>query len=620
MNPPLADLRARLDTLELDDFLDLCQTQFPSVSAKFTDRMTRPQQSRLLLDHVQRRGETDKLLTALQVKATLQKSAPPTVHSCEVLVLAANPFRTASLDLEAEAELIRQRLGEGEAGRRLRVHAERAVRPDDLSRLLLQYNPFILHFSGHGSPDGDLIFEGPGGTPQPVPQEALARLIAAVRGELECVVLNACFTLDRAEPLAASVRCVIGMSRAFDDASAQRFAAGFYRGIAFGKDYLSAFELGRAEIGALRLPDEEVPRFLSRDPDALDPNLGPARVNRTIPIAATPPDRGRWWYPLWYGTHRRFVDTADPTRGYTGERDTAIHFGTCRVSIPHSHRIGHVSDSFMKRLFASTDPKLKLDRNSLRAIADAATFWDEVGAALAKVDAGERSALVYIHGYNVSFEDAALRAAQIGFDLQVSGLTAFYSWPSQGSWRKYAVDEATIGASHLFLAEFLTGFVRHSGAERVHLIAHSMGNRALLRCLQRVIDAVSGKVPFGQVFLAAPDVDTSEFLGEAAVYRAAAERTTLYASSRDKALATSGGMHGYARAGYLPPVTIADGIDTVEVSNVDLSWLGHSTYAEARPLLADLQVLLLHNTPPAMRLGLRQARTREGHTYWIIGA
>src|SRR5205823_5119824 len=147
--------------------------------------------------------------------------------------------------------LIRQRLAEGAAGQRLRVHAEWAVRPDDLSRLLLQYNPLILHFSGHGSPDGDLIFEGPGGTPQPFPPEALARMIAAVRGQLECVVLNACFSLERAEPLADRVRCVIGMSRAFDDASAQRFAAGFYRGVAFGKDYLSAFELGRAEIGAL---------------------------------------------------------------------------------------------------------------------------------------------------------------------------------------------------------------------------------------------------------------------------------------------------------------------------------------------------------------------------------
>jgi esterase/lipase superfamily enzyme len=606
--PSQPDLRVLLDTLDNDDFLDLCQTHFPAVYGKFAPGMTRPHHTRLLLEYVTRRGEAERLLALLPKPAaplSPPPPAPPPVQKCDVLVLAANPSRTPQLDLDAEAKLIRERLGEGEVGRRLSVCAERAVRAEDLSRLLLQYDPVILQFSGHGSPDGDILLEGLGGTPQPVPPEALARMVAAVRGRLECVVLNACFSLVRGESLAEKVRCVIGTSRAFDDASAARFAAGFYRGLAFGKGYLSAFELGRAEVATLRLPDEDVPRLLSRDPEILDPAGGPGRMDRTPPVAALPATGG-WWYPLWYGTHRRPNDAADPLEGYSSDRDGTVHYGACRVAIPRSHRVGTLGTSWWQRLLASQDPLLRLDRASLRTFADVAGFWADVGHTLGQIDVGERSALVFIHGYNVSFEEAALRAAQIGFDLQVPGITAFYSWPSRGQFTGYLADEATIGASHTWLAEFLTGFVRHSGAEQVHLIAHSMGNRALLRCLRGVIDAVGGTVPFGQIFLAAPDVDAEEFLLESAVYRGAAKRTTLYASSRDRALASSGILHGgYPRAGYAPPITVVDGLDTVEVTNVDLSWLGHGYYADARDLLHDMHAVLLHDDPPEKRHGLR---------------
>jgi len=78
--------------------------------------------------------------------------------------------------------------------------------------------------------------------------------------------------------------------------------------------------------------------------------------------------------------------------------------------------------------------------------------------------------------------------------------------------------------------------------------------------------------------------------------------------------------HGvrYARAGYTPPVTIVPGIDTVEVTAIDLTFLGHGCFAEARDLLHDMHRLLIHNDPPEMRLGLQKAATADGQTYWII--
>ena len=85
--------------------------------------------------------------------------------------------------------------------------------------------------------------------------------------------------------------------------------------------------------------------------------------------------------------------------------------------------------------------------------------------------------MVFIHGYNVSFEEAALRAAQLGYDLGIAGVMAFYSWPSQGTLQGYAADAASIEASEAFISDFLTRMATTSGVARVHIIAHSMGNR-----------------------------------------------------------------------------------------------------------------------------------------------
>lgn len=98
----------------------------------------------------------------------------------------------------------------------------------------------------------------------------------------------------------------------------------------------------------------------------------------------------------------------------------------------------------------------------------------------------ERDAVIFVHGYNVSFEEAALRAAQLGFDLGIAGVMAFYSWPSKGSLKGYPADEASIEASEGFIADFLTRMASQSGAARVHIIAHSMGNRGLLRAIDRI--------------------------------------------------------------------------------------------------------------------------------------
>jgi esterase/lipase superfamily enzyme len=125
---------------------------------------------------------------------------------------------------------------------------------------------------------------------------------------------------------------------------------------------------------------------------------------------------------------------------------------------------------------------MKDDRLKLRSTSEmrAQAYWKAIGSQLRKLAPDERHALIFVHGYNVSFENAALRAAQIGFDLSIKGVMAFFSWPSQGTVDGYLADGATIEVSEDMIADFMTDFVERSNATTVHIIAHSMGNRGVL--------------------------------------------------------------------------------------------------------------------------------------------
>jgi esterase/lipase superfamily enzyme len=228
-----------------------------------------------------------------------------------------------------------------------------------------------------------------------------------------------------------------------------------------------------------------------------------------------------------------------------------------------------------------------------------------------------------LHGYNVDFDDAARRAAQIGVDLKVPGVTAFFSWPSCGKPSGYMPDESCIEASEPYIAEFLRDFANRSGVDRVHLIAHSMGNRGLLRALHRLETRLAhdSAVNFGQIILAAPDIDAEVFKALTESISSFGQRTTLYASQKDRAVGASQWLHGYPRAGLTPPVTVVPGIDTVEVPQFNVfDLLGHGYYAEADGVLHDIFDLIRRNADPKDRQRLAPAQTPEGSIYWVMTA
>ena len=135
-----------------------------------------------------------------------------------------------------------------------------------------------------------------------------------------------------------------------------------------------------------------------------------------------------------------------------------------------------------------------------------------------------------------------------------------------------------------------------------------MGNRGLLRAMDAISRwaAKESGVRFGQVFLAAADVDTQLFQQLAPAYAQLTDRSTLYVSENDQAIGLSSRLHRFSRAGIAPPVTVVSGVDTVNVSKVNLGLLGHGYAAEVRSVIGDMYELIRNNTPPDNRFGLRQ--------------
>ena len=565
---------------------------------------------------------------------------PPPVEAPKslprLLIVTADPKARNSLTLnDDEAAVIRREL----AGL-YDVMEVQGVTTRGLADLLRSFRPRVVHFGRESLPTTE------SNPAEPIGAYSIAWRFQGLPETPRCVVLNACATREIAERLAETVGCVVGTEAEVSIEDALSFAEGFYRGLAAGKDFRDAFELGSERIDRDSLPDALLPRFTTReaDGDAADDEeltgeferFRGIRSRRGFGLIPGTDEAGRprsviagnagqsvadpRLYPLWFGTNRKPEDPADPFSAFTAEDDQQLYLGTCQVSVPKAHTIGSVGSGWWHRWTRWTDDRLALI--SLSRQLDA-PFWAGVTASLRALPLGSRSAVVFIHGFNVKFEEAACRAAQMGFDLQLPGLMAFYSWPSKGQpWPlDYTADEETIAASEPYLTEFLVRFATVSGAERVHVIAHSMGNRGLARSLENVIRRAGSatRLPFGQIVLAAPDIDERTFRNLAIFFPQAATRTTLYASSKDRALKYSGIVHDRPRAGYTPPLTVVPPIDTVDVSNVDLSFLGHGYYAAARDLLHDLSALIVNDLPPDRRFGLKPSVNAIGLPCWSIG-
>ena len=138
------------------------------------------------------------------------------------------------------------------------------MRVEDLRRALLEHKPIIVHFSGHGSGTEGLALENNDGQMQLVSTESLARLFAFFQSQIECVLLNACYSQVQAEAIHQHIDYVVGMNQVIGDVAAIEFTIGFYDALFAGRPYEECFEFGRASIDLQGIPEYSTPQLKAR--------------------------------------------------------------------------------------------------------------------------------------------------------------------------------------------------------------------------------------------------------------------------------------------------------------------------------------------------------------------
>lgn len=314
---------------------------------------------------------------------------------------------------------------------------------------------------------------------------------------------------------------------------------------------------------------------------------------------------------VFFATDRKSTGLQPPDSIFGAERGE-LSFGRAQVTIPRDHKMGKMEEPKWWRLEFGHDPAKHVTLHSL-TLAEGRAFFQAVDE---RADHGDGQALVFIHGFNVAFDEALRRTGQLAYDLNFQGAPILYSWPSNGALTDYTQDATNAEWTRPHLVAFLKSLSECTGVRSIHLVAHSMGNRALLNALDRLL-VEENQIRFAQTILTAPDVDVDVFRELAERCRTLAERMTLYASKTDKAMLVSRAVNGHPRAGDAESgLIVMDGLDTIDATDIDTSLIGHGYYGDNRTVLSDL-FYAIRGLAPGERHGLRQ-RMLDELPYWVF--
>jgi acyl carrier protein len=327
---------------------------------------------------------------------------------------------------------------------------------------------------------------------------------------------------------------------------------------------------------------------------------------------------------VFFATNRKTTGKTNPNKYFDGQRASlkeGIKYGICEVTIPAKvHAPGKIERPTL--LFPKENPKQHIVLKTLEVL-EWENFINSINLHTSQSDGDDNwsnDAFVFIHGYNVTFDKAARRTAQIAYDYGFKGAPILFSWPSDGKNAEYFSDRIDAEWSALYIEQFLTSLRKKSTAKRLHLIAHSMGNQGLLRALYRVAlkQGEDTKPLFDNVIMAAPDFDTRLFTEQIAPrIRSLSKSWTIYTSDKDSALDLSAYFSSAKRLGK--PVSVVNGFDTIDVTDIDVSpWSVpefHSYYASKKRVITDLISVLKNKKPVSRKL---IPKMFEGIQYWQL--
>ncbi|MGB6298302.1 MAG: CHAT domain-containing protein [Rivularia sp. (in: cyanobacteria)] len=197
----------------------------------------------------------------------------------KILVVSVNPKGTNPLRLDEEIRDIENVLQGAKEREKFQIKSFLAVRVRDIQDAILRWNPHIVHFSGHGAGEKGLILEDINGQAKPLSTQALAGLFELCADEVECVLLNACYSEVQAKAIAQHIDYVIGMNQEIGDKAAIEFAVGFYIALFNGKSFEKAYKFGRNAMQMASIPEHLTPQLLRKNQLGVKPtNKNTAKV------------------------------------------------------------------------------------------------------------------------------------------------------------------------------------------------------------------------------------------------------------------------------------------------------------------------------------------------------
>jgi esterase/lipase superfamily enzyme len=270
------------------------------------------------------------------------------------------------------------------------------------------------------------------------------------------------------------------------------------------------------------------------------------------------------------------------------------------VGVPPGHQVGQLE----RPSLGAPDPLKHFSQISRRGL-DEKTFLAELATHLSGRIGSNRDVLLYVHGFNTSYDEARFRLAQIVEDGRFGGVPVLFTWPATSSLLDYGAAKENATISRDALAKLIRQLSDTPGVGRVHILAHSMGAWMTMEALRE--NAIAGSPDLngrlGDVMLAAPDIDLNVFRQQLA--RIDPSHVFVLVAANDRALSISRTLAGdRQRLGALDPKNPADraALEALGVKVYDLSreadiFIGHGAYANAPEALRTIGAQIAEPRP-----------------------
>tara|TARA_Y100000814_G_scaffold104258_1_gene73160 strand:+ start:6337 stop:7575 length:1239 start_codon:yes stop_codon:yes gene_type:complete len=316
----------------------------------------------------------------------------------------------------------------------------------------------------------------------------------------------------------------------------------------------------------------------------------------------------------YFATNRGYNEEELPYRMFNEASIKGITFGKNYVIVPREPELQpNEPDTLFTLDISGAKYEPSLSQNNILSPDD---FSESINSDIQ--NSNEASALIYVHGFNESYERSVIRASQISYDLAFPGSTFIFSWPARHSVATYLGDLQRARDSERYFELFMSQILSTTSTNRIYIIAHHMGGRLVSAALKHMFSIQpSYKDRIREIILVAPDIEASQFTEQFTTFIGTENAPiTLYTSANDPSLAVSKQFSTNRLAGdAVGQLVISANVETINAGTTDLSLNGHSNYTDTSSILGDIWDLVRNNLRANSRSKLTSRFSPEG-PFW----